>query len=362
MVEEVGGQAEELGALEEDVSGLEEDVSELVEDVSGLEEDVSGLEEDRSGQEEVESGLVEDGSELEEDVSGLVEEVRRPQRSKQARRFMKRGKYRRIQKKKQRTTVQLTTNYSDLELSPAQERVLNKGLNFCPQPESVNRTKVGAGLERMARSICWADYFNGRDLEQVDRETPLVPVKKTNFPPTEGVNKYVPSSGVKEFLSSTHDALVSAPLKPFSPNLPEDELVALKELRKEQQKRNIVIKPNDKMGGQSIMNTSDYVRKVDTMLNDTYTDENGEEKRYYQGPLAGMYVDKHYIDIKRFLEESADNGIINKSDVKNLLPEEPTPGRLYGMVKNHKDIPEGETIPPLRPVVYIKESCRNLKY
>merc|ERR1712116_41546 len=30
---------------------------------------------------------------------------------------------------------------------------------------------------------------------------------------------------------------------------------------------------------------------------------------------------------------------------------EPTPGRFYGLVKNQKGVPEGEKIPPLRPVV-----------
>ena len=72
-----------------------------------------------------------------------------------ARRFVKRGKYRRIQRKKLRGKVKLTTNYSDYPLSLAQERVLNRGLNFCPQPTAVNRTKVEAGLKRMARIICW---------------------------------------------------------------------------------------------------------------------------------------------------------------------------------------------------------------
>ena len=30
---------------------------------------------------------------------------------------------------------------------------------------------------------------------------------------------------------------------------------------------------------------------------------------------------------------------------------EAKPGRFYGLVQNHKEIPAGETIPPLRPVV-----------
>ena len=99
------------------------------------------------------------------------------------------------------------------------------------------------------------------------------------------------------------------------------------------------------------MNTADYVEKVNQMLNQTFMDENGEVKRYYAGPIAGMFVDHHYNQIKAFLEESAKKEIISENDAKNLLPQEPTPGRFYGLVKNQKAIPEGDKIPPLRPVV-----------
>ena len=85
--------------------------------------------------------------------------------------------------------------------------------------------------------------------------------------------------------------------------------------------------------------------------NATFKDENGEERRYYEGPIAGMFVDHHFNQIKKFLEESAKEEIISQNDAKNLLPQEPTPGRFYGLVKNQKTIPEGDKIPPLRPVV-----------
>ena len=76
--------------------------------------------------------------------------------------------------------------------------MLNRGLNFCPQPAAVNRTKVEAGLQRMARTVQWADYLHGREgLENEAREQPLIQVKKDNFPPTTGENKYVPTRGVK---------------------------------------------------------------------------------------------------------------------------------------------------------------------
>ena len=113
-----------------------------------------------------------------------------PAHRTRARRFVKRGRYRRIQRKKVRGKVKLTTNYSDYTLSLSQERVLNRGLNFCPQPAAVNRIMVEAGLKRMARIICWADYFHGvdQDREEVE-DASLIKEKKSNFPPTTGQNK-----------------------------------------------------------------------------------------------------------------------------------------------------------------------------
>ena len=68
------------------------------------------------------------------------------------------------------------------------------------------------------------------------------------------------------------------------------------------------------------------------MLNATFVDENEEEKRN-EGPIAGMYVDQYYNHIKSFLEESSKKEIITENDAKNLMPNEPTPGRFYGLGK-----------------------------
>ena len=98
-------------------------------------------------------------------------------------------------------------------------------------------------------------------------------------------------------------------------------MAALKQLKKQQQERNIVIKQNDKIGGQSVMNTEDYVEKVQQML-----------------------------QIKKYLHESVEAGIVNKEYTKNLLPDEPTPGRFYGLVKNHKSFLREKQFLPSDPL------------
>ena len=56
--------------------------------------------------------------------------------------------------------------------------------------------------------------------------------------------------------------------------------------------------------------------------------------------------------MKDVVNEGVEAGYIHPEDVPNLIPAEPKPGRLYGLVKNHVD-PEKWTgpIPPLRPIV-----------
>ena len=116
--------------------------------------------------------------------------------------------------------------------------------------------------------------------------------QETNFPPSAGENKYEPSRGVREFIISTPpDAILSGPLKPFHSNLPVDQVAALKELKKEQDKRRIMIMPND------------YVERVEEMLNANFVDENEEEKRN-TGPIAGMYIDQHYNHIQSYLKQA----------------------------------------------------------
>ena len=61
----------------------------------------------------------------------------------------------------------------------------------------------------------------------------------------------------------------------------------------------------------------------------------------------------HLEALKTQVEIAKTAGFIDKDQAKWLVPEQPAPGRLYGLVKDHVDQekwPEGSKIPPLRPV------------
>ena len=102
------------------------------------------------------------------------------------------------------------------------------------------------------------------------------------------------------------------------------------------------------------MNTSDYIKQCESMLYATYTDEQGKVQTYYRTNVPKAVLKHQWAKIKDTVEIGRQDGFISESDAMNMIPEEPKPGRFYGLVKNHVDKSawnEGSTIPPLRPVV-----------
>ena len=90
--------------------------------------------------------------------------------------ILNKSKNRRVQRKKSRNGGNsLTTNYCEgvfpIE-GKADQRILNKGMNFCPQPKHVNTTKIVAGIKRMRRSALWKDVhaFNDEESEYPIKE------------------------------------------------------------------------------------------------------------------------------------------------------------------------------------------------
>ena len=228
----------------------------------------------------------------------------------------------------------------------AEMRILDKGLNFCPQPKYVNTTKVIAGIKKMRRSALWKDHhaFNDEDVGYEAKSTIIPGPKKSNLPKTQ------PSRGMEKFLDSIEEGILSAPIQPYRSNIHKDEEIAMAKIVEAQKKRLITVKPNNKMGGQSILPTEDYIDSLMAQLEDSYVDKQGQTHQYYQ-PVEPFLLTTHHTAIKDFLDGAVNDGVITQSDAALLLDEEPKAGRLYGLVKNHKPIKPGNKIPDLRPVV-----------
>ena len=273
-----------------------------------------------------------------------------PPSKRKTRRILNKSKYRRVQRKRARNGGNsLATNYCE-SIFPiegkAEQRVLDKGLNFCPQPQHVNTTKVVAGIKRMRRSALWKDVhaFSDENSEYERKETIIPGPPKTNLPKTQ------PSRGLEKFLDSVEEGILSAPIKPYKSNIPKDEEAAMANIVDAQRRRIITLKPNDKMGGQSILPTQDYIDSLMGQLEDSYIDKDGITHNYYK-PVEPFLLTSHHTAIKEFLDKAVSDDVISKSDATLLLEDEPKASRLYGLVKTHKPIKPGHTIPDLRPVV-----------
>ena len=109
-----------------------------------------------------------------------------------------------------------------------------------------------------------------------------------------------------------------------------------------------MIKPADKGGGICIMNQPDYINEMDSQLKATFKKEDGTEIPFYE-KASERDLATQKGEITRLIEAGRSNSFISESDSKLMVPSG-KPGRMYGLPKIHKTIPEGKRIPSCRPI------------
>ena len=217
-----------------------------------------------------------------------------------------------------------------------------------PKP---NTTQIVANLEKFNRKVRWSEFFAENELTSSECHTKkrnIFKIEKFNLP------KQPHSTHTKTFLTNIKDDILYSSLNKTHSNLTKEQTEGIKILTHEQKTRNIVIKPNDKNGGCSVLNFNDYVECCEKMLYAKFIDEKGVEKPYYRTNLPKDVLKHHWATIKDKVSEGQSANYISESDAIAMIPDEPRAGRFYGLVKNHvsEDAwPDGSKIPPLRPVV-----------
>ena len=280
---------------------------------------------------------------------------------KKNRKFIKRNRYRKLKKKIDRKMqLPLVTNFSDIEVTKDMESLLNKGLNYAIVPKTINTTQIIAGFERMGRTMNWMDKINKEKESNEERELDLsltdnfikVPWKPTNIRQPQGT----PTADLTTFLNGSLSCVLGSDLKKTHRNLPVNERAAMDKLVSLQKSRVITIKPMDKMGGVAILNTPEYISGMEQLLKAEFKDENGTNHLYFR-TLEAVEADQlqfnHLEELKDIVRKGRQRGWIGEDEAKWLVPDHFSPGRLYGLVKDHVDPakwPAGGKIPPLRPV------------
>ena len=273
--------------------------------------------------------------------------------------FIPRPRYRNGHRKESRKKIgNLVTNYSTFELTEAQKRVLNLGLNFCPRRDKVNKTEVVAACNRWERNMRWTEFWHrqqqeegveGSETDDVEADQPdrVFPDKeiKTNLP--RGHNA---RAALNECIAATKFDILGAPLKRSQPNMSPEMKAAQKDLITLQREREIVIKPSDKTGGVCVLPFKAYKESMDSKLRETFVASDGTVKPKYL-KASQKDLQAQHKQIKALVKEGVERGFINPEDAEVMVPGEPTAGRLYGLVKDHKPVNPDTGIPPLREVV-----------
>ena len=256
---------------------------------------------------------------------------------KKSRKFVNRNKYRRRIKLLNKNLNTLVINYSDIELSKDMTSLLNRGLNFAVMPKSINTTDIHAGFQKLGRSMKWREHLYKDD--DIDSSVVMSNYSKEPWRKAKlNLPNSAPPADLNTFLNGSLNCVLGSDLNKVQSNLPESEKRAMNELIQLQKSRVITLKPHDKCGGTAVLNTSDYIKSMDLILDSKFIDSDGVEHPYFQKldhNQASQLMFNHLDDLKSKVNEAERDNIITTDIANWLIPDDYSPGRLYGLVKNH---------------------------
>ena len=218
-------------------------------------------------------------------------------------------------------------NLSNRVLTEAEISLLDKGLQFVPTPEKIDRYQIKKDLERLGRHIRLKMHFRNEPTENFST-TPAFRVPSNWTPPINDIQLEIYLSEIEEQLSNINENGKSYP------NLSPDELKALKDLANDD---TIVIKPADKGSAIVIWDKADYLLEAEKQLSD---------ENVYESNIVNPLKDVNK-EIKDVLRDMYNQKEIDKKVKDYLLVKNPQLGRFYLLPKIHKKF---KSVPG-RPVI-----------
>ena len=223
------------------------------------------------------------------------------------------------------------------------KKILNRGLNFCVTPLTLNVTNVLVDYRKYERSVKWVEFFADKDTEDnSDKENTwkkdIFPKEKSNLPPNSSI-------AVKTFLSSVKSEITGSIYNKSKSNISKEESDALAQLVKLQRNCVIIIKPCDKGAGIIICDYQKYIASCEKELKSTT--KNGNK---YYNPISPANFAESQKDINATLKKALDEKHISKSEHDAMSATDKKPGKLYQLFKVHKKFVEPD-LPPARPII-----------
>ena len=153
-------------------------------------------------------------------------------------------------------------NLSSKKLTCHQEKVLNYGLKFIPTNLNIDLTELLTDLKEWERRMRLAEYFADKD----DRSQDFIENqyrKKSDWTPPEGRDKWLDL-----YLESVSKEIIQNINQHPQTNMTDKELRAIQELVMDNL---IIIRPADKGSGIAIIDTDEYINKIEKELQNTTT-------------------------------------------------------------------------------------------
>ena len=210
-------------------------------------------------------------------------------------------------------------NYSDYILSPVEEQLLSKGLNFALPPKKLNYVDFLLPFEML-----YCDVYKDEKIKRED----LIHLKSKV--------KEIGLSFYRTYNSKNHR---------FA-NISEDEYNAFISLSSN---KNLVMQKADKGNTVVILNREDYIDKMEMLLSDTSKFHEVEFNRNYPVNKEVRYLLDMEEVITDVLEDLKMTDYLSEKDFNRLKPCGSNPGVMYGLCKVHKS-KVGKT-PPFRPIL-----------
>ncbi|CAN7978991.1 unnamed protein product [Ixodes persulcatus] len=214
-------------------------------------------------------------------------------------------------------TLKNVVNLSDIALTPDEQALLSRGLQFCPTTGQFSELSLLQDLDNFARNLRLREYFQGRPKNVQD---PLLVNTDKSWTPNANRDKHLDL-----YIKAVQKDVVAKyrERRPHTYNLSSSERDSLKSLSS---RRDIIIKPADKGGAIVVMNSDDYLYEGHRELRNT---------SFYQA-LEHDPTKAHSSIVLSALTDLKDRGKISTAIFDSLKPKYPKVGRFYMLPKIHK--------------------------
>ena len=209
-------------------------------------------------------------------------------------------------------------------------KLLNKGLNFCPNPGKYNKTNYKNDINEFLRKVKLKAFFSSKqanEMEETSIEQMLKTRKKTKWEPHSNHHT------VNTFCESFSNELLSTDdrqARNFQ-NLSKLELAALEELTK---RNDIIITKADKGGAIVIQDVEEYIKEANRQLHN---------KEYYKKVNKDL-TNMHNTHVNEAINELQSSRKISKQLADALKIDEAKTSKFYTLPKIHKSGNPGRPI------------------